>query len=149
MSQTVTETIRIRRPADKVAELATDPRQLAPLLTGFGRFQPATNSQADTDEWDVFLEVGTLQIGGRVAVDGKDGNTLGWHSLRGTQHEFLLTVATDESDDQASRVTMALEFRFAGLILSRVAETLARGIVRRHLVASLEQLRHHLEFNTD
>lgn len=30
--------------------------------------------------------------------------------------------------------------------LCRVAEAIARGIAGRHLVAGLEQLRHHLEF---
>lgn len=146
MRQTVTEFIRIRRPAAEVAALATDPHQLAPLLTGLGRFQPATDHQAGRDEWDVFLEVGTLQIGGRVATHKKDARSLSWHSRRGTRHEFSLAVAPDPTDEQASVVTMSLAFEFAGPFLARIAERLGGGIARRHLVASLEQLRHHLEF---
>lgn len=39
-----------------------------------------------------------------------------------------------------------LTVELGGLVLGRFAELLACSIAGRHLVAGLEQLRHHLEF---
>jgi hypothetical protein len=64
--------------------------------------------------------------------------------VRGTRHACRLEV-TDEDGHSRLAITMSLELA-GGLMAARVAGFLAGGIMRRHLQAGLEQLRHHLEY---
>lgn len=90
----------------------------------------------------MFLDIGAIHVGGRVLVVTAD-RSLTWRSVRGTRHSMVVEVA-DHPDGAV--VTMAMTVQLGGLVLGRAAELLARGIAGRHLVAGLEQLRHHLEF---
>ena len=68
---------------------------------------------------------------------------LTWQAVRGTRHSMRVEV-TEHQD--GAEVTMGMNVQLGGLVLGRAAEFLARGIAGRHLVAGLEQLRHHFEF---
>ena len=143
MSQRVTRSITVRRPQDEVAPLVTDPHQVLEVIPGFARFQYVEDGPGPGQElWDVFLDVGTLHVGGRVQVSHPSANRLEWHSVRGTAHSFSLTV---EPQGEHTRLTMSLAFTFTGWLSARVSEIVARGIVARHLDAGLEQIRHLLE----
>lgn len=142
MATTATESIVVRRPVDVVAEVATDPGVLLPLVAGLGRFAFISRYDDGTEEWDMFLDIGAIHVGGRVLVVTAD-RSLTWRSVRGTRHSMVVEVA-DHPDGAV--VTMAMTVQLGGLVLGRAAELLARGIAGRHLVAGLEQLRHHLEF---
>lgn len=138
----------VRRPRDAVAQVATDPHQLLPLITGFGRFRfLGVREEPGHEEWEAFLDVGTLHIGGAVDVDRTTEHRLAWTALRGTRHTFELSVEADGAD--RAQVTMTMTLTLAGLLMSRIAEQVARGIVTRHLEAALQQLRHHLEWEHD
>lgn len=143
MSTTVHRSIVIRRPVDDVAAIATDPRVVLPIVGGLGRFKELNTDAQGMGEWDVFIDVGSVHVGGRVVVDRPGPRTLAWHAIRGTHHQLELTVAGRGSD---SVVTIAMSLQLAGFVLGRVAELLARGIIARHLDAGLQQLRHHVEF---
>jgi hypothetical protein len=142
MATTATESIVVRRPLEEVAKIATDPGVLLPLVAGLGRFEFIERAQDGTEEWDMFLDIGAIHVGGRVQVVSAPP-TLSWQSVRGTRHSMVVEVS-DHPD--GSLVTMAMTVQLGGLLLGRAAELLARGIAGRHLVAGLEQLRHHLEF---
>lgn len=143
MTQRVTRGINVRRPHEEVAAFATDPHRVLEVIPGFGRFQHVgPSSQEGTEEWDVFLEVGTLHVGGRVLVSRPSVHNLEWHSVRGTSHSFTMTV---EPLGEHSRLTMTLTYTLPGLVTARIAELVARGITARHLEAALEQIRHLLE----
>lgn len=127
----------VRREPAAVLDFVTDPEQLLPHMTGLGRFR-----HHEGEEWDAFLDIGTINVGGRVRIE-TDLDGLSWRSLRGTRHTFDLVVSPEGEN---SRIDMAMDFRLAGLLVSRVAELLGRGIAQRHLEAAAQQVRHHLEF---
>jgi uncharacterized membrane protein len=143
MSTTVRRSITIRRPVDEVAAIATDPRVVLPIIGGLGRFKELATDADGLGEWDLFIDIGSVHVGGRVVVERPEPRRLTWNAIRGTRHQLALTV--DEQGDD-SRVTIAMSLQLAGFVLGRVAETLARGIMARHLDAGLQQLRHHVEF---
>ena len=143
MTRRVTRSITVRRPHEAVAELTTDPHEVLQVIPGFGRFSyVADGAGAGEEEWDVFLQVGTLHVGGRVLVSRPSPHRLEWHSLRGTNHSFAMTV---EPLGELSRLTMSLGYTLPGGVAARLTELVARGIVARHLEAGLEQIRHELE----
>lgn len=143
MSTSVSRSVLIRGPVDVVAKVATDPRIVLPIVGGLGRYKELATDDDGLGEWDVFLDVGSVHVGGRVVVERPSPRTLSWHAIRGTRHKLDLTV--EERGDHA-RVTIAMSLHLAGFVLGRIAETLARGIMVRHLDAGLQQLRHHVEF---
>ena len=143
MTQRVTRSLTVRRPHDEVAAFVTDPHQVLEVIPGFARFQHVgAGPSPGQEEWDVFLEVGTLHVGGRVLVAHPTPSRLEWHSRRGTTHAFAMTV---EPMVEHSRLTMTLSYTLAGSLAARLSEVVARGIVARHLEAGLEQIRHLLE----
>jgi carbon monoxide dehydrogenase subunit G len=140
----VTESVLVRRPVADVAPQATDPDVILPLISGLGRFQLITRRPDGTELWDVFLDVGSIHIGGRVEVPVPEPTVLSWKSVRGTRHSCRLEVTEEGEGHARLAITMTLELA-GGLLAARLAGFLAGGIVRRHLQAGLEQLRHHLE----
>lgn len=146
MTTRVVRSIHVRRPPDEVAAFVTDPHQVLPVVPGFARFafvdKHSVGATTGGEEWDVFLEIGTLHVGGRVEVSRPSDHRLAWESDRGTRHRFALTV---EPDGDASELVMELEYSLSGLLMARISELLAKGIVTRHLEAGLEEIRHHLE----
>ena len=133
----------VRRPHDEVAEFATDPHRVLEAVPGFARFEHVGEGAGPgEEEWDVFLEVGTLHVGGRVLVERPSAHRMEWRSQRGTSHSFALTV---EPVGEHAELTMELTYTLAGGVGARVTELVARGITARHLDAGLEQVRHLLE----
>lgn len=145
MATTATETIVVRRPVDVVAKVATDPGVMLPLVAGLGRFEFIRRLEEGVEEWDMFLDIGAIHVGGRVEVVS-DATTMRWRSVRGTRHSMVVEVVEHPA---GAEVSMAMTVQLGGLVMGRVAELLARSIAGRHLVAGLEQLRHHLEFGRD
>lgn len=147
MTVHVTRAINIRRAYADVAAFVTDPHCVLETIPGFARFAyigPATGDDGDGgEEWDVFLEVGTLHVGGRVLVTWPSPNRLEWRSRRGTRQRLVMDV---EPLGDHARLTMTLSYGLSGLVMSRISELLARGLVSRHVEAGLQQVRHHLEY---
>jgi len=143
MGTTVRRSIIVRRPVDEVAAIVTDPRVVLPIIGGLGRFKELTADAEGLGEWDVFLDIGTVHVGGRVVVERPGPRQLSWHAIRGTHHQLDLTV---DQEGRYTRVSIAMSLQLAGWVLGRVAEQLARGIMARHIDAGLQQLRHHVEF---
>lgn len=145
MATTAREKVVVRRPLDVVAKVATDPGVMLPLVAGLGRFEFISDLGDGTEEWDMFLDIGAIHVGGRVLVVSEPP-TMRWHSLRGTRHSMLVEVSEHPN---GAEVSMAMTVQLGGLVMGRLAERLARNIAGRHLVAGLEQLRHHLEYGPD
>ncbi|WP_183095851.1 hypothetical protein [Nocardioides stalactiti] len=142
MATTAAERIVVRRPFEEVAKVATDPQVLLPLVAGLGRFKFIRDNGDGSEEWDMFLDIGAIHVGGRVRVVSTPP-TLSWASVRGTRHTMAVEVT---EHPQGAEVSMTMTVQLGGLVMGRIAEFVARGIAGRHLVAGLEQLRHHLEF---
>lgn len=147
MSATARSRIRVHRPADKLLGFVHDPHAALPVITGFGDFAhhrdvPGTRLQ----EWDVIYHVGTLQLGGRIEIDSDRPDGIDWRSVRGTRHTFAVTVAEDPEDNAFSLLTLEMSLSLSGLLMARIAERAGAGIMRRHLDAAAEQLRHHAEW---
>lgn len=143
MTQTVVVTRRIRRPIDEVSPFI-DPHQIMPLVTGMGRFD-YVRSASDGEEWDLFLDVGPVQIGGRVLVLQPDDRRLTWQTIRGTSHSFEAEIEPDGSE---TILRMRLTYSMAGFATAWLAERVGRGIATRHLEAAAEEIRHHVEFES-
>lgn len=148
MGASVRRSIVVRRPASEVAKIATDPLVVLPILGGLGRFEQIDTDDAGLGEWDLFLDVGSVHVGGRVVVERPSETRLTWQAIRGTRHQ-LEFVVTEASAPTESVLTMTMSLQLAGFIAGRIAETLASGIMGRHLEAGLQQLRHHLEFGAE
>ena len=146
MGTTVRRSITVHRPTSGVVEVATDPRVVLPIVGGLGRFEQIDTDASGVGEWDLFLDVGSVHVGGRVVVERPDSSRLTWHSIRGTHHQLELIVTPGEAAGE-SVVTIAMSLQLAGFFTGRVTELLAAGIMARHLEAGLQQLRHHLEFD--
>ena len=145
MGRAVRRSIRVRRPAAEVAGTATDPRVVLPIIGGLGRFEEIDTEVDGLGEWDVFIDVGSIHVGGRVVVERPDPRHLTWRAIRGTRHQLELSV---DDDGDETELSIAMSLQLAGFITGRVTEILAAGIMGRHLDAGLQQLRHHLEFGS-
>src|SRR3546814_3556460 len=102
MTVAVSRSRVVCRDADDVAALVTDPARLLPFLADFGRFDPLGGG-----EYDVFLDIGTIHVGGRVEISRPDSRTLFWHSIRGTTHTLELRV--DDHEQRSEEHTSELQ----------------------------------------
>ena len=80
MTQTVTVTRRVRCPLNESTAFVTDPRRLFPEVSTFTRCE-FIKSRDDGELWDVFMESGTIQLGGRVLITPPKGSLLKWRSV--------------------------------------------------------------------
>jgi hypothetical protein len=143
MGATARRSIRIKKPLDEVAAIATDPRVVLPIVGGLGRFQAIDVDENGLGEWDVFIDVGSIHVGGRVVVSHPGPYVLAWHAIRGTRHQLILNV---EFAGEETEVAIEMSVQLAGAVFGYVAERIAAGIMGRHVEAGLQQLRHHIEF---
>ncbi|MGD9620062.1 MAG: SRPBCC family protein [Mycolicibacterium sp.] len=141
---TVTRSTLVRAGVDEVAKIATDPDVVFPIMGAFGRFECIQRHPDGSQEWDLYLDVGTIHAGGRVLVEPPSDCCLDWHSIRGIQHSAHIDVAP--AADGAT-VTMTISIQFAGRLLAGwVTGLLADGILARHIEAGLQQMRHRIEY---
>lgn len=142
MTQTVSVTRYINCPFAEASSFVTDPHSLFPKMSIFSRCS-FVKSRDDGELWDVYLDSGTIQLGGRVLIATPTGSLLKWRAVQGTRHSFS---ALAEPDGQHSRLTLTLTFTTTGFGVARLSEWLGRGLVGRNLQAAAEEIRHHLEF---
>jgi hypothetical protein len=134
----------VRGDFGDIAKIATDPDVVFPIIGGFGRFEYIEPNDNGTEEWDLYLDVGTIHVGGRVVVEQPSERVLIWHSLRGTQHQARIEVAQAAGGATVS-MTVAVELA-GGFLAGWLTTVLAEGILGRHIEAGLQQLRHRIEY---
>ena len=139
----VTRSALVRRPVDEVSKVATDPDVVFPIIGGFGRFDLIARNPDGSEEWDLYVDVGTIHMGGRVLVEPPSGDTLVWRSRRGLHQNGRIEVSPA---DGGTLVTMSITVEFAGMLSAWVTSLLANGILARHIEFALQQLRHHIEY---
>ncbi len=144
MTQTVSVSRHIRCPADEASAVVTDPRRLLSKIETLSRCR-FVETDPDGELWDVYLDSGTVHLGGRVLITTPEENRLHWKSVRGTRHSFEAVV---EPDGEGSLLTMTLTFTITGLAIAWISERIGRGLVTRNLEAIAEEVRHRLEFET-
>ncbi len=141
---TVTRSTAVQASVDKVAKVATDPDVVFPIMGAFGRFDCIDRRPDGSQEWDLYLDVGTIHAGGRVLVESPSENSLVWQSVRGIQHKAHIEVSPTTN---GATVTMTISVEFAGRLLAGwVTGLLADGILARHIEAGLQQMRHRIEY---
>ncbi|MEZ5112582.1 MAG: hypothetical protein R2693_03665 [Nocardioidaceae bacterium] len=113
MSASVRVTRTIKRPVAEVAEVATDPEQLFAHFAGFARLMRVDDSDDDS-LWDVFLDVGSYEVGSRVMLRRTSPNKLEWASVRGARNSMRLVVEPFADDPTKSRVVVTLRFELQG-----------------------------------
>ncbi len=64
----VLRSIHVDRPLDDVRAVITDPAIAFAIIGDFGRFAKIADLPDGSQEWDLYLPVGTVHIGGRVLV---------------------------------------------------------------------------------
>ena len=143
MSERIVRAINVRKPYDEVASFVTDPAQALAAIPGFARFSYQGPGEPEGEEWDVFLEVSTFHVGGRVLITTPSPNRIEWAPLRGTSSYFVMMV---EPLGEHARLTMEMTYSLNGLLLARITELLVKGAVSRHLEAGLQEMRHRLEY---
>lgn len=144
MSATARASVHVDVPAAELTAFVRDPHATLPVITGFGDFTHHRDAPVSgLQEWDVIYHVGTLQLGGRIEIDDARPDGLDWRSIRGTRHTFAVTVA---EDGDGSLLSLEMNLSLSGLLMARIAERAGAGIMRRHLDAAAEQLRHHAEW---
>lgn len=74
MATTITESLLVRRPLDVVAPVATNPGMVLPIMGGLGRFKLIGTEPDGTEQWDVYLDINMIHVGGRVVVDVPSGS---------------------------------------------------------------------------
>ena len=145
MTSKAEASVRVRRSAPDIAAFVTDPHRSLPLMSGMARLGFIRElEERGHEEWQIFLSVGSLQLGGAADVDRSQADRLTWRSIRGTRNTFEMVVSP--VDGETAELTMRMQVSLAGLLMSRIAEFAAKGIMQRHLEAGLQELRHHLEF---
>ena len=142
MTQTVRVSRHIRRPVEDSGAFITDPHKLLSAVSTLSRCR-FVESCDDGELWDIYLDSGTVHLGGRVLITPPDGSRLHWRSVRGTRQSFEALV---EPDGEGTRLTMSLTFSVTGLGIAWISEMIGRGLVARNLEAITEEVRHHLEF---
>lgn len=142
MTQTVTVSRHIDCPFDIGGAFITDPHALFPKVSTFSRCR-FVKARDDGELWDVYMESGTIQLGGRVLITPPRGSLLKWRAVQGTRHSFTALI---EPDGGGSRLTLTVTFSTTGLGVARLSEWLGRGLVTRHLESAAEEIRHYLEF---
>jgi hypothetical protein len=142
MTQTVTVSRHIRCPADKVSAVVTDPHSLLCEIETLSRCR-FVEPENDGELWDIYLDSGTVHLGGRVLITPPEKNRLSWKSVRGTRHSFEALVTPD---GDGSLLTITLTFSITGLAIAWITEMIGRGLVGRNLEAIAEEIRHRIEF---
>ncbi len=141
---TVTRSTLVHAGVEEVVKVATDPSVVFPIMGAFGRFECIDRLPDGSQEWDLFLDLGTIHAGGRVLVGAPSEHSLVWQSVRGIQHSAHIEV-TPAAD--GATVTMTISVQFAGRLLAGWATgLLADGILARHIEAGLQQMRHRIEY---
>ncbi|MBV9723336.1 MAG: SRPBCC family protein [Mycobacterium sp.] len=141
MPQTVSVSCHIRRAVEETGSFISDPHKLFAHLSNFSRCR-FIEADDDGELWDVYMDSGTIYLGGRVLIKSVPG-CLSWRSVRGTRNSFVASV---EEEDGGSRLTLSLTFSASGLAIARISELIGRGFVARNLEAAAQEIRHHLEF---
>lgn len=141
----VVKSVLVGRPVDAVAKAATDPEVVLPIIVGFGWFDLLSRNPDGSQVWDLYLEVGTIHVGGRVLVEPPSESSVSWRSRRGVRHTARIAVSPAE---HGALVTMSVRVEFAGRVTGWITGVLANGILGRHIEAGLEQLRHHIEYDS-
>lgn len=140
---TVRRSIDVRGPVGAVDDVLADPDAVMAVVTEFGRTRFIVAHEDGTQEWDVFIVLGAMHVGGRVLVDRLGSGSLTWHSVSGIANTVSITSA---GDGDGARIIAGVELWLEGAITGRLTAVLVRSVIGRYLDAMLERLRHRVEY---
>ena len=139
----IVRSIAVRRDADTAWRLVGDLDRYDDVLVGITRWEPA----AEGRYW-VLMQVGSIATGGEVEVTVDDAaRRVAWQAVTGTQHSAQVEVLASDEPDRCS-IRLVVTYALSGMFGPLVTRA-ARPIVVRNLVASLESMRHAIEFELD
>lgn len=142
----VTRSIDVRASATEVFAELDDLREYGRFFTWIQEWRPvddATNGQVG-DVFDVRLSLAGSRAGARIEVDGRvEGMSLSWEATRGVDHRFEIVLM--ETGD-TTNVTMTIHFPKSTSTVGRLVRAASRSVFRRNIDATLETLRHGVEW---
>lgn len=141
----IRRSIDVARPPADVFAWVADPSRYPKFFVGLHGWEPIEGSGKELgDRLRILLEIGATHSGGIVRVAEVDPpHRFAWASEVGTRHDASFEVAPTPA---GSRVTMTLAFQLSGGITGRVVQRVASPIVVRVVEATLESLRHRVEW---
>lgn len=139
----MSRSIVVRRPVEQVARALADPSELMAVIGDHGRAARVDDGEDGAEQWEVFLVLGTMFMGGRVRIDEARDGALAWHAVSGFQHDARFEAAGHGAD---STITVHFAYRIDGMLTGRLAARLVRGYLGRYAESVLESLRHRIEY---
>ena len=138
----IVRSIAVARDADTAWRLVGDLDRYDDVLVGITRWEPAGE-----DRYWVLMQVGSVATGGEVEVTvDAAAHRVAWEAARGTRHGAELEVLDDGPGH--CRIRLEVSYGLTGMFGPLVTRA-ARPIVARNLVASLESMRHIIEYELD
>lgn len=146
--KTVRRSIRVAASPEAVFEHLADPSRYPDFFVGLHGWDPVEGDGTKPgDRLRILLEVGSTHAGGIVRIDEVDfPRVFAWESERGTRHRAWFELSPGGTGGDGTQVELAIAFRLAGNGTGRVVEQLAAPIVSRIIEATLEGLRHRVEW---
>ncbi len=140
----VTGSIDIRRSVDDVFAVIDDPAGYDRFFVGVEHWRPLRPpGHAVGDRYHIIMRGGAVTAGATVEITERvPGAVLAWRAVDGPAHTGRWTVTRTPD---GTNVSLAFTLSLPGLT-HRVVEWLATSIVRRHITAVLECLRHRCEY---
>src|SRR5699024_6506968 len=125
---TMSRSIVVRRPVDQVARLLGDPSEVMAVIGDHGRTARVGAAGDGAEQWEVFLVLGTMYMGGRVRIDEAHDGALAWHAVSGFQHDARFEAAAYLYGDhgtaapgEAATLSVHFELRLDGLLIGWLA----------------------------
>ena len=143
MSST-TRDVLVRAPVQDVVTAISQPDDLMAIVGEFGRSAYISTRADGSQEWVLFIVMGTIYVGGRGLVKCDGEGSVSWRSLSGFEYRARIRAIPAQA---GTRLEATADLKLEGLIAARVAGFLVRNFMGRHLDATLQRLRHHIEYN--
>ena len=142
--RTVSDSIHVAAPALAVFAVLDEPTGYHRFFVGVERWRPLGAIAHDVgDRYHMLMQGGAITAGATVEITERiPGAVLAWRSLDGPAHTVRWTLSPEPG---GTRVDLHFALALPGLA-ARVVERLATTIVRRHITAVLESLRHLCEY---
>jgi uncharacterized membrane protein len=142
----VVECIEVSATPEGVWEHVCDPSQYLHFLSGFTRWEVASDEPAGLGaRYRMLMRVGSAEVGGLIeVVEFKEERDLAWNSVTGIDQRGRWRIR--ERPAGRTRVELRLQYGVAGSgVFGWIAEQLGASIVRSNLAQSLRQLKRQVE----
>ncbi|WP_182347839.1 hypothetical protein [Tomitella gaofuii] len=141
----MTRSVTVHRPLSASSAVLARPDEVMAVIADLGRTARVEDAGDGAEQWEVFILLGTMYVGGRVRIGQAGDGVLAWHSESGFHHHARFEAV---ADGDLSAIRLHFDFRIDGVFTGWLAARLVHGYIGRFADAVLESLRHRIEFGT-